>query len=101
MTRRITKNDMLVYVPAVPATPFIPGYETVIKTWPAFGLSDAESLDVYNTIGDWDSGAVLGRYDSSGTVIEAYTTVPAVDATPGTPAYTRDDGVAAWNAGGS
>jgi hypothetical protein len=101
MTRRITKNDMLVYVPAVPATPFIPGYETVIKTWPAFGLSEAESLDVYNTIGDWDSGAVLGRYDSSGTVIEAYTVTPAVDATPGVPAYTIDTGVAAWNAGGS
>ena len=100
MTRRITKNDMLVYVPAVPATPFIPGYESVIKTW-TLPLSDAESLDVYNTIGGWDDGAIRGRYNDAGTAIEAYTTVPAVDATPGTSAYTRDDGVAAWNAGGS
>ena len=101
MTRRITKNDMLVHVPAVPATPFIPGYEKVIKTWPAFGLSEAASLDVYNTIGDWDGGAVRGRYNDAGTAIEAYTVTPPADATFGTPAYTVDTGVAAWNAGGS
>ena len=100
MTRRITKNDMLVYVPAVPATPFIPGYETVIKTW-TLPLSDAESRDVHNTIRDWDDGAIRGRYNDAGTVIEAYTKVPAVAATPGVPAYTIDPGVAAWNAGGS
>lgn len=100
MTRRIRKNDMLVFVPAVPATPFIPGYETVIKTW-LRPLSYADSLDVYNTIGDWDDGAVRGRNNDSGTAIEAYTVVPAVDAAAGSPAYTVDLGVAAWNAGGS
>ena len=100
MTRRITKNDMLVYVPAVPATPFIPGYESVIKTWP-LPLSDAASLEIYNVIGSWDGGAVRGRYNSTGTAVEAYINISAVPATAGTPAYTRDDGVAAWNAGGS
>lgn len=100
MTRRITKDTMLVYVPAVPATPFIPGYESVINTW-TLPLSDAQALDVYDTIGDWGGGSVRGRYNDAGTVIEAYTVVPSVDATPGTPAYTVDTGVAAWNAGGS
>ena len=100
MTRRITKNDMLVYVPAVPATPFIPGHESVVKTW-TLPLSDAAALDVYNTIGDWGGGAVRGRYNDAGTGIEAYTTVSAVSATPGSPAHTVDTGVAAWNAGGS
>lgn len=100
MTRRIRKNDMLVFVPAVPATPFIPGHETVVKTW-SVPLSDADALDVYEVIGDWGGGAVRGRYNDAGTVIEAYTVVPAVDATAGSPAYTVDLGVAAWNAGGS
>ena len=100
MTRRITKNNLLVYVPAVPATPFVPGYETVIRTW-TLPVSDADSLDIYETIGDWGGGAVRGRYNDAGTAIEAYKVVPAVDATPGSPAYTVDRGVAAWNAGGS
>ena len=100
MTRRITKNDMLVYVPAVPATPFIPGYELVIQTWP-LPLTDSQSLAIYEVIGDWGGGAVRGRYNDAGTAVEAYTVVPAVDATPGSPAYTLDTGVAAWNSGGS
>jgi len=100
MTRRITKNNMLVAVPAVPATPFIPGYEQILQTWP-LPISDSQSAEVYAVIGDWGGGAVRGRYNNTGTAIEAYTDVPAVPATYGTPAYTRDDGVASWNAGGS
>lgn len=100
MARRITKNSMLEYVPAAPATPFIPGYETVLRTW-TLPLSDASALEVFDTIGDWGGGAVRGRYNSAGTVIEAYTTVPAVAAFTGAPAYTVDRGSAAWNAGGS
>ena len=99
MSRRIAKLDLLVYVPGVPATPYIPGYERVLRTWPAFGLSDSQSREIYDVIGDWDSGAVLGRYRNN--MIEAFAQIPPVAATPGVPAYTIDNGVAAWNAGGS
>jgi hypothetical protein len=128
MTRRITKDDLLEIVPAVPATPYIPGYERVLRTWiiapkwhsppPEIVIGrDAEvlrewhasrpgptySAEIRAYIGDWGGGAIRGRYNQSGAgyVIEAYEIVPAVPATAGSPGYTIDNGVAAWNAGGS
>lgn len=99
MSRRITKLDLLVYVPGVPPTPYIAGYERVLQTWTASGSSDSQSREIYDVIGDWNGGEVLGRYRNG--IIEAYTRIPPVEATPGAAAYTIDEGVAAWNAGGS
>lgn len=94
MSNRLTKQDMLVYVAAVPPTPYIPARRRVIQTWSApwdYGAIRA-------VVGDPDGGAVRG------TVVDdtyiAYTTIPAQEATPGTPAYVIDNGAAAWNAGG-
>lgn len=114
MTRRITKDDMLKIVPAVPATPYIPGYERVLRTWSFDSLptNPTASAEIAKFIGDWNSGDVRGRYNQtemvvdyfayrSGLVVEAYQIIPARPATRGTPAYTIDRGVAAWNAGGS
>lgn len=94
MTNRLTKQDMLVYVDAVPPTPYIPAYRKVIQTWSAPWDLGA----IREVVGDPDGGAVRG--DVEGDTYVAYTVVPAQPATAGTPAYTIDTGVAAWNAGG-
>lgn len=94
MTNRLTKQDMLVYVDAVPPTPYIPAYRKVIQTWPA----PWDFVAIHEVVGDADGGAVRG--DVVGDTYVAYTFVPAQPATPGAPAYTIDNGVAAWNSGG-
>lgn len=97
MPWKLTKQDLLELVPAVPATPYIPGYDKIIRTWPPGGANWSE---INAVIGDWNGGSVLGRRLSDGTIV-AYTRVPAVPASPGRPAYTIDHGVAGWNAGGN
>ena len=95
MSNRLTKQDLLEYVAAVPPTPYIPARRVVIQTWSApwnYG-------EIRKVVGDPDGGAVRGDVD--GDTYIAYTTVPAQPATPGTPAYTIDNGVAMWNAGAS
>lgn len=95
MSNRLTKQDLLEYVAAVPPTPYIPARRHIIQTWsPPWDYGAIRAV-----VGDPDGGAVRGDID--GDTYIAYTIIPAQPATPGTPAYTVDNGVSMWNAGGS
>ena len=100
MTNRITKIDMLVYVPGVPERAYVPGGWFVIQRWPMEYMSTLEGMrEIHDVIGDWDGGSTKGRLRDG--YVEALQYTPPVDYRAAVPAYYRDDGVAEWNAGGT